>query len=86
MEKRHAAALLLAVLLSFPGCSAVLERSYDVVEPHNSQYWEDGTSSALRAEDYQSLVNGLLMQGWCGCTVTAIRLPPCAPWIRPAPR
>ena len=46
MEKRHAAALLLAVLLSFPGCSAVLERSYDVVEPHNSQYWEDGTSSA----------------------------------------
>ena len=51
MEKRHAAALLLAVLLSFPGCSAVLERSYDVVEPHNSQYWEDGTSSALRAED-----------------------------------
>ena len=61
MEKRHAAALLLAVLLSFPGCSAVLERSYDVVEPHNSQYWEDGTSSALRAEDYQSLVNGLLM-------------------------
>ena len=61
MEKRHAAALLLAVQLSFPGCSAVLERSYDVVEPHNSQYWEDGTSSALRAEDYQSLVNGLLM-------------------------
>ena len=61
MEKRHAAALLLAVLLSFPGCSAVLERSYAVVEPHNSQYWEDGTSSALRAEDYQSLVNGLLM-------------------------
>ena len=38
LEKRHAAALLLAVLLSFPGCSAVLERSYDVVEPHNSQY------------------------------------------------
>ena len=94
MEKRHAAALLLAVLLSFPGCSAVLERSYDVVEPHNSQYWEDGTSSALRAEDYQSLVNGLLMlvcpirrmRDWCGCMVTAIRPPPCAPWIRPALR
>ena len=32
-----------------------------MVKPHTSQYWEDATASALRAEDYQSLVNGLLM-------------------------
>ena len=29
--------------------------------PHANQYWEDSDASTLRAEDYQSLVNGLLM-------------------------
>ena len=54
-------AAVLAALVTLTGCSAVLERSYSAVQPHTSQYWEDATASVLRAEDYQSLVNGLLM-------------------------
>lgn len=54
-------ALLLSAALPLSGCAALLERSYSEVQPHTSQYWEDATASALRAEDYQSLVNGLLM-------------------------
>ncbi len=53
--------LLLAAALPLSGCMSILERSYQSVKPHTSQYWEDATASALRAEDYQSLVNGLLM-------------------------
>ena len=53
-------ALMLALLLGLTGCSTLLERDYDSVRPHTSQYWEDG-ASILRVEDYQSLVNGLLM-------------------------
>lgn len=59
--KKRMVMLLLAAALPLSGCISVLERSYEVVKPHTSQYWEDATSSALRAEDYQSLVNGLLM-------------------------
>ena len=50
-----AAALVLA------GCGSILEREYETVKPHASQYWEDATASVLRAEDYTSLVNGLLV-------------------------
>lgn len=60
MKKRIFAAAL-AVALPLCGCAAVLERSYEAVTPHTSQYWEDASASALRFEDYQSLVNGLLL-------------------------
>lgn len=60
--KKSCIALLCAAALTLTGCASILERSYDAVSPHTNQYWEDGTSaSALRVEDYQSLVNGLLM-------------------------
>ena len=61
MKRRLVLLCITAAAVILCGCSAVLERSYESERPHTSQYWEDGTSSALRAEDYQSLVNGLLM-------------------------
>jgi hypothetical protein len=43
------------------GCASMLNRDYASVTPHTSQYWENGNSDTLRAEDYQSLVNDLLV-------------------------
>ena len=45
----------------FSGCGSILDRSYDAVQPHTHQYWEDSRASVLRAENHQSLVNGLLV-------------------------
>lgn len=45
--------------LALCGCS-LLEREYSSVEPHNSRYWEKETDT-LRAENYQDLVNDLLL-------------------------
>lgn len=59
--KNRMIAGMLVVVLPLCGCAAVLERSYEAVTPHTSQYWEDVAASALRFEDYQSLVNGLLL-------------------------
>ena len=59
--KKGYLALVLAAALLLTGCASVLERGYESVQPHTSQYWEDATASTLRVEDYQSLVNGLLM-------------------------
>lgn len=59
--KKRMIAVLLVMALPLCGCAAVLERSYESVKPHTSQYWEDAAASALRFEDYQSLVNGLLL-------------------------
>ena len=59
--KKICMAMLLTAALTLTGCSSILECSYESVRPHTSQYWEDATASVLRAEDYQSLVNGLLM-------------------------
>lgn len=52
-------AVACAVLLS--GCSALLERSYGGVEPYAERYWDTGAEDTLRAENYQDLVNSLLM-------------------------
>ena len=57
MKKAYLAVLLAACLL-LSGCS-LLERSYSVVEPHNEKYWESDTT--LRAENYQDVVNDLLI-------------------------
>ena len=53
--------LLLAALLALTGCTALLERSYNVVEPYTNRYWDTGAEDTLRAESYQDLVNSLLM-------------------------
>ena len=50
---------LLALLLS--GCSFLLERSYSVEKPYTDRYWDSGAEDTLRVENYQDLVNSLLM-------------------------
>lgn len=51
--------LLLAGVLLLTGCSSFLHREYSVVEPHSSTYYEN--EDVLRAENYQDIVNDLLM-------------------------
>ena len=54
---------LLALLLSLTmlsGCASLLEREYSVVEPHSSKFWV-GVEDTLRAENYQDIVNDLLI-------------------------
>ena len=55
---------ILALILSLSlltGCSSLLEREYSAVEPHNSKFWESEASDTLRAENYQDIVNDLLI-------------------------
>ena len=53
-------ALLLAV--SLVGCGEkLLERSYSAVTPHSAAYREREDADTLRAENYQDLVNALLI-------------------------
>lgn len=42
------------------GCS-LLERSYGVVEAHSRKYWESEAETTLRADNYQDMVNDLLI-------------------------
>ena len=55
--------LVLAVALTFlTGCaSRLLERTYSTVEPHSSKLWESEAAGTLRAENYQDIVNDLLL-------------------------
>ena len=53
-------ALLLAVLL-LTGCTPLLEREYSTTEPHSSKFWESEAAGTLRAENYQDIVNDLLL-------------------------
>lgn len=52
-------ALALLLALSLSGCGSLLYREYSVVEPHASSYYEN--EDVLRAENYQDVVNDLLM-------------------------
>ena len=57
--------ILLAALsacLLLTGCVSLLERSYSVVEPYADRYWDSAAEDTLKAENYQDLVNSLLMQ------------------------
>ena len=51
-------AALACVLLA--GCS-LLERQYVTVEPHSGKFWESEAAGTLRAENYQDIVNDLLL-------------------------
>lgn len=55
--------LLFALLLSISagGCGALLHRDYSVVQPHSSTYYESVDHAVLRAENYQDVVNDLLL-------------------------
>jgi len=54
--------LTMALALVFlTGCASILEREYSTVEPHSSKFWESEAADTLRAENYQDLVNDLLI-------------------------
>ena len=59
MRGRWAALLLAALLLT--GCTPLLEREYSTTEPHSSNFWESEAAGTLRAENYQDIVNDLLL-------------------------
>ncbi len=50
----------LCACLMLTGCAPLLERSYHTVEPHSSKFWESDAGT-LRAENYQDIVNDLLI-------------------------
>lgn len=53
--------LVLTAAVMLCGCTSLLERSYNAVEPYTNRYWDTGAKDTLRAESYQDLVNSLLM-------------------------
>ena len=54
-------ALAALFLLALCGCASLLERSYSVVEPYTVRYWDSSGPDTLRAENYQDLVNSLML-------------------------
>lgn len=60
MRRICAAAVLLAALVSLSGCTAMLERSYQVVTDHPEHPATADDSGVLKAESYQDLVNDIL--------------------------
>ena len=60
MKKLRVLTALCACLL-LTGCASLLEREYTVVEPHSSKFWESEAAGTLRAENYQDIVNDLLL-------------------------
>lgn len=52
---------LLCACVTLAGCGALLERDYATVEPHSSRFWESEAAGTLRAENYQDIVNDLLI-------------------------
>ena len=58
--RRICAAALLAALLTLSGCSAMLERSWQVVTSHPEHPATADDSGVLKAESYQDLVNDIL--------------------------
>ncbi len=53
--------LLLALCLLLSGCASLLDREYSTVEPHSNKFWESEDSGTLRAENYQDIVNDLML-------------------------
>ena len=60
MTGRRILPLFLSLCL-LTGCSSLLEREYSNVEPHSSKFWESEAAGTLRAENYQDIVNDLLI-------------------------
>jgi len=58
---RYLLPLLLALCLLLTGCAPLLERTYRTSEPHSSRFWESEAADTLRAENYQDIVNDLLI-------------------------
>ncbi len=60
MKKIRRLMALAAACAVLSGCS-LLERSYGVVEAHSRKYWESEAETTLRADNYQDMVNDLLI-------------------------
>ncbi len=62
MARPVLSALILSLALCLlTGCASFLEREYTVSEPHSSKFWESEAADTLRAENYQDIVNDLLL-------------------------
>lgn len=59
MNKRLLLLPALCVLLT--GCASLLDREYSTVEPHSDKFWESEAAGTLRAENYQDIVNDLML-------------------------
>ena len=73
MKRMVAGILVMLTLLGMTGCAPLLERTYVTAEPHSSKFWESEAASTLRAENYQDVVNDLMI---CCCSSASIRRPP----------
>ena len=60
-QRRRSWILWALILCLLTGCSALLEREYVVSDPHSSKFWESDAAGTLRAENYQDIVNDLLI-------------------------
>lgn len=58
--RRRIIALALCLALAASGCTSLLERDYLSTAPHEAVSAGGGTTSALRVENYQDLVNAVL--------------------------
>ena len=62
MKKRILTIWLACLCLTLCGCGdRLLERSYSSAVPHSAVFWENEDADTLRAENYQDLVNALLL-------------------------
>lgn len=61
MKRRAVVLAALAALCLLTGCASLLERQYSTVEPHSSKFWESEAAGTLRAENYQDVVNDVLL-------------------------
>ncbi|MEA4992765.1 MAG: hypothetical protein VB060_02865 [Oscillibacter sp.] len=53
--------LLLALCVLLTGCASLLDREYSTAEPHSNKFWESEATGTLRAENYQDIVNDLML-------------------------
>ena len=58
--KKRILALLSAAVLLLTGCSAVLDREFFSVHPHNAALMDETDPAAFRADSYQEIVNALM--------------------------
>ena len=53
--------LLPALCILLTGCASLLNREYATAEPHSNKFWESEATGTLRAENYQDIVNDLML-------------------------
>lgn len=84
MKKRAGVLAMALCLILLCGCGSFLNRSYSSVTPHSSSYFSSEDPSALRADNYQELVNALLLLVGSHATEGTVWLYPSADTADPA--